>query len=134
MFSTSNSSCNADFLKPLEGRVTEPMNLELSKEFTREEIYKALQQMYPTKVPSHDSMPPLFFQKFWHILGSITDAEFVVLNTGHLSIDLKHTFITLILKKNHTVNIIDFWPISLCNMIYKLISKVIENRLKNISS
>lgn len=40
------------------------------------------------------------------------------------------TFIALISKKNNSLSVIDFKPISLCNIIYKLVSKVITNKLK----
>lgn len=42
IFTSSNPTNALDFLEPLRGRITEPMNAELSKEFTREEIYFAL--------------------------------------------------------------------------------------------
>lgn len=46
---------------------------------------------------------------------------------------LNHTFITLVPKKNSSPKkITDFRPMSLCNVMYKLISKVIANRLKGI--
>lgn len=43
MFSTSGMEGNMDFLKNLKGRVSNTMNEELSKEFTWEEIFRALQ-------------------------------------------------------------------------------------------
>lgn len=45
---------------------------------------------------------------------------------------LNHTFITLIPKKNQVVRVVDFNPISIFKVIYKLIPKVITNRLKLI--
>lgn len=50
-------------------RVTEEMHENLLQEFKVEEVITALSQMQPTKAPGPDSMPPLFFQKFWHIVG-----------------------------------------------------------------
>lgn len=41
-----------------------------------------------------------------------------------------YTFIALISKKNNSLSVIDFKPISLYNIIYKLVSKVIINKLK----
>ena len=34
-----------------------------------EEVFEALHGMGPTKVPSEDGMPALFYQQFWHVIG-----------------------------------------------------------------
>ena len=48
--------------------------------------------------------------------------------------DINSTFVALIPKKYVTEDLEDFCPISLCNFIYKIISKIIANRLKPILS
>lgn len=55
-----------------------------------------------------------------------------VLKSGRFPPALNYTFITLIPKKNQVMKVLDFRPISLCNILYKLIAKVIANRLKVI--
>ena len=45
---------------------------------------------------------------------------------------MNSTFLTLIPKCEKPLNFADFWPISLCNLVYKIISKIATNRLKPI--
>ena len=52
------------------------------------------------------------------------------LNSGAILKSINHTFITLIPKVNNLERVFDFRPISLCNVIYKIVSKVIANHLK----
>jgi len=55
-----------------------------------------------------------------------------VLNSNISMADINKTFITLILKTNNPANMIEFRPISLSDVIYKLIFKVLANRLKSV--
>ena len=52
------------------------------------------------------------------------------LNSATLPDHLNHTFITLIPKKKNLEFAFEFRSISLCNVLYKIFSKVLENRLK----
>ena len=54
------------------------------------------------------------------------------LNTSYLLCDLNHTYIVLLPKIKNLVKVSDFSPISLCNVIYKIITKVLANKLKQI--
>lgn len=57
-----------------------------------------------------------------------------ILNTGQVPKDLNHTFIELISKKKYPLHVMDYRPISLCKVLYKLISEVIVNHLKTFIS
>ena len=89
--------------------------------------------MAPLKSPGPDGLPPIFYQKYWHLIGKdVTKAVLTCLNSGKILKAINHTYITLIPKVQNLEEVMEFRPISLCNVIYKLISKVLENRLKTL--
>ena len=62
----------------------------------------------------------------------ITTSVLSFLNLATLPNHLNHTFITLIPKVKNLELVLEFHPISLCNVLYKIFSKVLANRLKKI--
>ena len=70
---------------------------------------------------------------FWHIVGdNVVSVVLEFLITSYLLPDLNHTYIVLIPKIKNPVKVSDYRPISLCNVIYKIIAKVLANRLKQV--
>ncbi|KAL0367498.1 UNVERIFIED_CONTAM: hypothetical protein Sradi_3639900 [Sesamum radiatum] len=112
-------------------RVTAAMNEELLKPFTSEEVLHALKQMHPLKSPDPDCMSPIFYHKYWSIVG-LDVCSFILdfLNGGPLNPLVNFTHIVLIPKCPNPSDMSHFRPISLCNVLYKLASKTIANRLK----
>ena len=89
--------------------------------------------MRPTKAPGPDGMNPLFYQKFWLVVGdNVVIAVLDFLNSSCMTPRINHTNIVLIPKVKNPIKMSNFRPISLCNVIYKIISKVLANRLKQI--
>ena len=104
------------------------MNQDLIREFTKEEVEDALKQMHPTKAPRPDGMSAIFFQKYWNIVGNdVICMVLNVLNSNESMAEINRTNITLIPKIKKPPKITEFKPISLSNVIYKLISKVLAN-------
>lgn len=120
-------------LTGLVPKVSREMNEDLQQPFTEEEITTALSQMCPTKAPSPDGLPAVFFQKHWQIVreGVITTCLHVLNEKGNIA-PLNHTYISLIPKVEKPRKVIEFRPISLCNVIYRIVAKVIANRLKQL--
>jgi hypothetical protein len=78
-------------------------------------------------------MPAIFYKKFWQVMGGKIQEEVLgVLNGGPMPEGWNETTIVLIPKVKNPERITEYRPISLCNVLYKLISKVLSNRLKGI--
>ncbi|KAK6162982.1 hypothetical protein DH2020_002823 [Rehmannia glutinosa] len=118
-------------LNAIEARASYGMNQHLLSDFTREEVTKALFQMYPLKSPGPDGFPALFYQKFWNIVGDdVIKTTLDFLNCGILDNDLNRTHIVLLPKFKSPEHISQFRPISLTNVIFKILAKTLANRLK----
>ena len=135
IYSSSYPTRISEVLDTIPTKAAEEMNQLLIQEFTREEIEVALNQMHPTKAPGPDRMSAIFFQKYWGIVGNdVICMVLNVLNSNMSMVEINITNITLMPKTKSPTKMTDFRPISLCNIVYKLISKVLANRLKVIIS
>ena len=129
IFSTSNHSNMKSVLQVMEGRISDAMNESLDKDFSEVEIKMALDQMNPNKAPRPDGMTACFYQKYWHIV--VKDACSIILdflNNGVSLSDINHTNVVLMPKTHSPISAKNFRPISLCNVVYKIIFKVLVNR------
>ncbi len=133
IFSSSNPQAIDDVVSEVDGVVTPNMNIELLKPFVREEVQKALFQLHPTKASRPDGMSALFFQKYWHIVGDdVSNAILDFLNSGRMLGSINFTHIVLIPKVASLEQMTQFKPISLCNVLYKIASKVLVNKMKTM--
>jgi hypothetical protein len=87
--------------------------------------------MDPLKAPGPDGFPACIFQHNWDILHQeVCDAIKYFFDTCKLDSSINSTVIALIPKTKNPKSVLDFRPISLCNVVYKVLSKVLANRLK----
>lgn len=120
-------------LEAVQPCVSFSMNESLVAPYTDDEIKKALFQMHLSKSPGPDGMSPFFFQKYWNIVQQdVCLAVKTFLNTGQLFQEANFTHLTFIPKVKEPKDATDLRPIALCNVVYKIASKVLANRLKVI--
>ncbi|GMJ02918.1 hypothetical protein HRI_003961000 [Hibiscus trionum] len=115
------------FFKGLSMREKSGLDMQVS----REEIHHALLQMHPSKAPGVDGFHALFFQRHWDVVGDVV-CRYIqhMFSTGLVDPDLNRTLLVLIPKIEAPESIVNFRPISLCTVVYKILSKVLVNRLK----
>ena len=112
-------------------KVSSNMNNQMLADIKASEVKDALFQMFPTKAPGPDGYPAHFFQRHWDLCGEeVTSVVLRVLSGEDDPVRINNTFIVLIPKVNRPEELGQFRPISLCNVIYKIVSKVLANRLK----
>ncbi|XP_023644536.1 uncharacterized protein LOC111832445 [Capsella rubella] len=112
--------------------VTQSMNDSLTKDISEEEVKRALFSLNPGKTPGPDGMTALFFQKFWAtIKDDLIKTIRNFFSSGFFDAKLNETNICLIPKGERPREMSGFRPISLCNVSYKVISKVLSLRLKS---
>ncbi|XP_074313724.1 uncharacterized protein LOC141648916 [Silene latifolia] len=131
LFTSSQPAVFDELLIGVKNRVTLDMNESFKAEYKGDEVFEALQQMHPLKAPGPDGMNALFYQTYWHIVGpSVTRLVLRILNGSESPGIINSTHIVLIPKKKAPDKFSDYRPISLCNVLYKLVAKVLANRLK----
>jgi hypothetical protein len=103
----------------------------LERPFEEEEIFNVVSNMKGDKSPGHDGFSMAFYHACWTILKEDLMAVFLEFHTfGTFERRLNATFLTLIPKKTNVVEVRDFRPISLVGSVYKILAKVLANRLR----
>ncbi|CAA7042876.1 unnamed protein product [Microthlaspi erraticum] len=133
LFMTTSPDNFTEALEGITGLITEADNTLLTSPATEEEVRLALFLMNPEKAPGPDGMMALFFQRSWPLIktdmvGFIND----FLTSDKFDERLNRTNICLIPKTERPTRMTELRPISLCNVGYKIVSKVLCQRLKKV--
>ena len=100
----------------------------------KEEIFFAIKHMSNNKSPGCDGLTKEFYFTFFNLIGDhLVSLYNSIFDKGELSDSQKLSYISLLCKdKNNSSNMKNWRPISLLNIDYKILSKVITNRLGKV--
>lgn len=111
--------------------VTEEQNMMLVQPIAVEEVKNAVFSMHADKAPGYDGLNPAFYQAYWNVVQEDV-VEFCrkFLDTGIMEEDINRTIVCLIPKVKQPQRMTELRPISLCDVLFRILSKVLANRLK----
>lgn len=131
LFQTSgarNLSCVSCWV---ERRVDDHMNELLCKPISNIEVFKAVSELGALKALIPDGFPGLFYKNYWNVVGNkICEAIRSFFDGGQTLKDFNIINLILIPKVTCPEIISQVRLISVCNFLYKIISKTLANRLK----
>eukprot|EP00253_Pinus_taeda_P017896 PITA_17896 len=111
--------------------VTSEDNHNLNRPVSEEEVSEVIKLMQNGKASGPDGFNVDFFKACWDtVKQDILEVVEDLRQHKKVMKALNVTFIDLIPKKENSITPDGFRPIALCNVVYKIISKVIANRLK----
>lgn len=121
-------------VKPVTGDEME----ELITKITYEEVKAAAFPMHPDKKPMHPhknpgqhGLNPAFFQTFWSVVAyDVVTICKKFINTGELPVGINRMLVCLIPNVKIPQAMMDLRPLLLCNVLVRILSKVLSNRLK----
>ncbi|XP_019094473.1 PREDICTED: uncharacterized protein LOC109129898 [Camelina sativa] len=115
--------------------LTDAEKTALMRPFTGEEVVGTVKCMGSFKAPGPDGFQPVFYQKCWETVGSsVTKFVLDFFESGVLPESTNDALLVLIAKVAKPERITQFRPVSLCNVLFKIITKMMVLRLKTVIS
>ncbi len=104
----------------------------LGADLTLEELGAAVSQMTSGRAPGFNGLPSDFFKHFWSVLGQdLLDVFGQCFKDGTLPASCRRAVLSLLPKRGDLALLKNWRPVALLCTDYKILSKVLSNRLKN---
>ncbi|XP_062074548.1 uncharacterized protein LOC133778559 [Humulus lupulus] len=113
--------------------VTEQQAKFLQKAYTKDDVKAALFSIPDEKALGSDGYSSAFFKHTWDITGQdLVQSVLSFLHSGRILKKINTTTLTLIPKTSCPKNVSEYRPIACCNVVYKIATKLICSRLREI--
>jgi hypothetical protein len=113
--------------------ISQSENDSLTREIIKEDILKAIWDLAPKKSPGPNGFSIHFYKECYNIIKFDLIHMLQYVHKYNKIGEFNVSFLALIPKGDHPFSS-KFIPLSLCNSYYKIMTKIISNRLKNILS
>ncbi|GJW05906.1 RNA-directed DNA polymerase, eukaryota [Tanacetum coccineum] len=111
-------------------KISIDQNADLESDVSLEEIKKAVWECGTNKSPGPDGFSFEFIRKYWNIIQhDVVNAVKEFFSSSKFPPGSNSSFITLIPKSLDAKMVKDFRPISLIGSFYKIVAKILSNRL-----
>ncbi|CAA7055147.1 unnamed protein product [Microthlaspi erraticum] len=133
LFTSQGGESQEAIREALEPCITEEINEKLIATPTWEEVRAACFSIHPGKAPGPDGFSACFFQSNWSTVKEKVTTEIQAFFTsGTLPPNINTTHVRLIPKITSPKKVADYRPIALCNVYFKIISKILTLRLQPV--
>ena len=131
--SASFKMSNFSYIPPTKRLIAADVQI-LDEEITVEDLHNALQKMRKGASPGFDGLTVNFYLAFWNLISPFLVASVQqAASLGSFSLDQRRGIIKMLPKCNRAPNrVVNLRPITLLNVDYKLVTKVLALRLKLI--
>ncbi|KAL5578952.1 hypothetical protein UlMin_011394 [Ulmus minor] len=131
IYSEDTTPSDLDLNQWVNNSISEEQNVRLVAIPDHEEIRRVVFNMGNFKAPGPDGMTSLFYKSYWQTVGGDVIAlvqDFF--RSNRLLPELNYSNIVLIPKTDKPTSMNHYRPISVCNLVYKVIAKLLADRIK----
>ena len=133
LFTSKEGERETTIREAIKPCISSELNQSLISLPSEDEIKAACFSIHADKAPGPDGFSASFFQSNWHTVGSNIVIEVQsFFSSGNLQSSINNTHIRLIPKIQSPQKMVDYRPIALCTVFYKIISKLLSKRLQPV--
>ena len=120
-------------LKTIKQRLTPTEKKQINAPMTVEEVEKAMSKLSSGKAPGIDGIPIDFYKSFKKSLAPILHAALTeMVQSKRMNDDMRNAVVTILYKKRDRELMKNYRPISLLGTDYKILAKLLAERLKQV--